>query len=434
MTTKLRYSWRAMLSSFWFVPTMIVLGALALASAMIALEVYGLVDVERSLLLGAGADGSRGLLTALASSMITVAGVVFSITIVALALTSSQYTSRILRNFMNDRVNQAVLGVFVGTFAYCLVVLRSIRGDAEGEAFVPSLAVLGGLVLAFVGIALLIYFIHHISMSIQASNVIARAAAETLVAIDKLFPNELDASAADEAEDTAEDTRAARVWSTISARETGYIENIDGEALLELAERHQATVRMEHGIGEFVIEGTTIASLSPQREPDEELDTALNDVCVVSRMRTVEQDAAFGIRQLVDIALKALSPGINDTTTATMCVDYLTAILVRLANRDIAPLALMHQAERRVIIPGPTFDGLLAASFDQIRQSSERNITVLIRLLHALETIAAAATSPRRRHALREQAELVLPWAQRSSSSERERDTVNAAWAHLSTL
>lgn len=189
MLSKLRHYWEQIRASFWLVPTVIVLGAVGLATGLIALAVGSDVDFEKQwpLLFGTGAAGSRGLLTAVASSMITVAGVVFSITIVALSLTSSQYTSRVLRNFMRDRMNQAVLGVFLGVFAYCLVVLRTIRDGEEG-AFVPSLAVLGGLVLAFVGTAFLIYFIHHIAMSIQASTLIAAAAEETVAAVDRFFP------------------------------------------------------------------------------------------------------------------------------------------------------------------------------------------------------------------------------------------------------
>jgi uncharacterized membrane protein len=143
-------------------------------------------------LFGAGAEGSRGLLSAIAGSMITVAGVTFSITIVALALASSRYTSRILRNFMRDRASQSMLGVFVGTFAYCLVVLRTVRSGDEEHLFVPSMAVMGAVVLALVAIGFLIFFIHHIAASIQASSVIAAAADETLRAVDRLFPDDLD--------------------------------------------------------------------------------------------------------------------------------------------------------------------------------------------------------------------------------------------------
>ncbi len=177
MLMKLHHWWQEKRSSFWFVPALMVLDAVVLATVLITVDAtVDLHAVERwPLVFGAGAAGARGLLTAVAGSMITVAGVVFSITLVALSLTSSQYTSRVIRNFMRDRVNQIVLGVFVGIFAYCLVVLRTIHGGDEG-AFVPALAVLAGLILAFVGIAFLIYFIHYISMSIQASSIIARAA------------------------------------------------------------------------------------------------------------------------------------------------------------------------------------------------------------------------------------------------------------------
>ena len=180
MIPKLQHWWEERRSSFWFVPAVIVVGAVGLAAGLITLDVTVELHVAKRwpLIFGSGASGARGLPSSVAGSMITVAGVVFSITMVALALTSSQYTSRVLRNFMRDRMNQVVLGVFVGIFAYCLVVLRTIRGGDEG-AFVPSLAVLGGLVLAFVGIGYLIFFIHHISMSIQASRIIAAAAEET---------------------------------------------------------------------------------------------------------------------------------------------------------------------------------------------------------------------------------------------------------------
>ena len=220
MITRLHHWWQKMRSSFWFVPAVIVLGAVGLAAVLIGVDATVELHVVRSwpLLFGAGAAGSRGLLTAVASSMITVAGVVFSITIVALSLTSSQYTSRVLRNFMRDRVNQVVLGVFVGIFAYCLVVLRTIRGGDEGK-FVPSLAVLVGLILAFVGIAFLIYFIHHISMSIQASNIIAAAAQETIAAVDHLFPKELGEDADEDAHGAADVSRPTSLVSRPGTRD-----------------------------------------------------------------------------------------------------------------------------------------------------------------------------------------------------------------------
>jgi uncharacterized membrane protein len=191
---KLRMVWEQLRSSFWFLPGVIVLAAVLLALFLVQLDLSlqekQALYAEWPMLLGSGAEGARSLLSTVASSMITVAGVVFSITIVALSLASNQYTSRVLRNFMRDRVNQAVLGLFLGIFAYCLMVLRTIRG-AEETIFVPSVAVLFGLLLAFVGIAVLIYFIHHIAMSIQAVNILAEVAVESLSAVEQLFPDKL---------------------------------------------------------------------------------------------------------------------------------------------------------------------------------------------------------------------------------------------------
>ena len=428
---RLRHWWQETRASFWFVPAVIVVGAVGLASGLVALDASIELHVDKTwpLFFGSGAAGSRGLLTAVASSMITVAGVVFSITIVALSLTSSQYTSRVLRNFMSDRINQAVLGVFVSIFAYCLVVLRTIRAGDEG-AFVPSLAVLGGLALAFVGIAFLIYFIHHISLSIQASSIIAAAAEETIAAVDHLFPKGLGDNA-DEDLDGSQADHAEQAWFAVAAPKTGYIESVDGESLLAWARQHDTLVRMERGIGEFVVEGTPLLSMAGLSGPDDDAAAELNAVFVISRQRTVQQDAGFGIRQIVDIALKALSPGVNDTTTAVMCVDYLGAILARLALRGIATPHRLDQGVLRVIARGPSFESLLAEAFDQIRQNAAGNVAVLTRQLQSLETIAGQTRNVRRRQALRQQALRIAAVAERTIPSPHDRTGVSAASERL---
>lgn len=421
MIVKLRHWWQEMRSSFWFVPAVIVLGAVGLAIVLITVDatVDPNVFVKWPLVFGAGAAGSRGLLMAVASSMITVAGVVFSITIVALALTSSQYTSRVFRNFMRDRINQEVLGVFVGIFAYCLVVLRTIRGGDE-RIFVPSLAVLGGLILAFIGIAFLIYFIHHVSKSIQAASIIATAAQETISAVDSLFPKGLGEGGDEEVEGNPAISLANQPWFAVPARKTGYIESIDMEALLDVAREHRIIVRMERGIGEFVVECTPLVSVVNPAGPDDEATADLNAVYVISRQRTVEQDAAFGIRQIVDIAMKALSPGINETTTAVMCVDYLTAILVRLVDRRIVPAHLLDQGELRVITRGPSFESLLAEAFDQIRQNAAGNVAIMVRMLDALQIIARLTASPSRRQAVSEEMQWIAELAERTIESPHD--------------
>jgi uncharacterized membrane protein len=178
--------------SFWFFPTLIVAFSIALAVGLIEADSAGsrdwMADWPRP--FGAGAAGARGMLATIAGSMMTVVGVTFSMTLMTLALASSQYTSRILRNFMRDRVTQVVLEIFAGIFTYCLIVLRTIRGG-DDIAFVPSLSVAVSVVLAIGGIGALIFFIHHIAASIQASSIIASVAAETLVAVDRLVPGKL---------------------------------------------------------------------------------------------------------------------------------------------------------------------------------------------------------------------------------------------------
>jgi len=260
----------------------------------------------------------------------------------------------VLRNFMRDRANQMVLGVFVGIFAYCLVVLRTIRGGDEG-AFVPGLAVLFAVVLAFAGIGVLIFFIHHIGASIQASQIIAAVAKDTLAAVDHLFPEVGDPI--DEAQEvaTAAHGRAGRA---VPSRDTGYIQRVSVDALLEIARVRHTIVRMECGVGAFVIEGAPLASLvgiegSDGIDPDAV--RQINAAYTLDRQRTVDQDARYGIRQLVDVALKGLSPGINDVTTAVMCVDYLTEILVRLSGRQLGSPLRSESGELRVIVWRPTY-------------------------------------------------------------------------------
>lgn len=338
-----------------------------------------------------------------------------------LSLTSSQYTSRVLRTFMRDRVNQVVLGVFVGIFAYCLVVLRTIRGPDEG-AFVPALAMLGGLSLAFVGIAFLIYFIHHVSMSIQASSIIAMAAEETIGSVDHLFPRGLGEDAED-GEAGPGRCLVETAWTAGPARKTGYIESVDPEALLAVARERGTLVRMDRGIGEFVIDGAPLLSVAGPGGLDDEATVRLSAAYLISRQRTVQQDAAFGIRQIVDIAMKALSPGVNDSTTAVMCVDYLAAILVRLASRRIATPHRREHGELRVIARGPSFEGLLAEAFDQIR-----------RLLEALQTIAGSTTSARRLRAVQQHAGLVAAVAGRAVTSPRDAESVEAAVVGLARI
>jgi uncharacterized membrane protein len=421
---RLRQIWSDLRSSFWFVPSLMVAASIVLAVALVETDSAGsdrwLAQWPR--LFGAGPEGARQLLSTLAGSTMTVMGITFSMTLVALALASSQYTSRILRNFMRSRVTQITFGIFAGIFVYCLIVLRTIRGGVGEAQFVPGAAVFFAFVMALGGVGVLIYFIHHIASSIQASSIIASVAEETMAAVDRLFPERLGRES-----DEDEDQKPVRcspkqsTWRAVPARMDGYIQNVDDDGLLRLARDRKTIVRMEHGVGEFVVRDTALASLALEDPPDEETIAALNASYSVSNHRTVEQDPAFGVRQIVDMALKALSPGVNDTSTAVICVDYLTAILARLAPRKFPALRRHEEGELRVISMASNFENLLLEAFDQIRRNAEGNVSVMSRMLGALDAVASLTDSPRRRRALREQVQRITELADRTIDSAHDR-------------
>lgn len=424
----IRGLWLRLQASLWFVPTLVVTGCMALAVLLV--ESHGWVETDLAArwprLFGAGTDGARSMLSAIATSMVTVAGVVFSVTIVALSLASSQYSPRVLRNFMSDRPTQFVLGVFVGIFAYCLVVLRTVRDDDDGSGFLPSLAVMGGVVLALFGVAMLIYFIHHVATSIQASSILERIAGDTVDAIDRLFPETLGRDLV--ANESCLDEMPTR-WHDVPAPATGYIVGLNDAGLLDFATRQERVVRLAQRIGDFVIEGQPLVCVSGDHPLDEPAARALCRLFSVQSQRTVHQDAAYGVQQIVDVALKALSPGINDPATALMCIDHLGALLLRLGGRRMPSACRSDDRGLRVVAHGPSFEDLAALALDPIAEHARGETAVLAKLLHTLEMLGAGLHDPQRLHALRQRlvllgeaiAHAVDAPARREPLLERER-------------
>lgn len=423
--------WETLRTSLWFVPFLLIAGAILLALGLIEVDVRvdstNLQD-DWPRLFGSGAEGSRGMLSAIASSMITVAGVVFSITMVALVQASSQYTSRVLRNFMGDRANQVVLGTFVGIYVYCLIVLRTIRTEGAGKEFVPSFAVLMAVLLALGGISSLIFFVHHIAATIQAESIAQAATQETIEVLDRLYPADAEPK---ENEIAAPDDNIILSWQVVGACRSGYVQTVDRKALTDFATEHETVVRMETGIGEFVVEEAPLAYVASKGPLDAQWVKAINGAYVIGHRRTKVQDVGFGIRQLVDIALKALSPGINDTTTAVICVDYLTTILARLAPRPIAVPNEVREGKLRLIIQSPTFESYLQQAFDQIRRNAEGNVTILLSLLHSLKVIAGRTPIADRHASLREQAALIMEIGARTVPAGYDRAKLDEAMQNL---
>ncbi|QIL74810.1 DUF2254 domain-containing protein [Hymenobacter sp. HDW8] len=433
---RLRALWLNLDASLWFIPTLMVAGAILLAFALVFIDLRIEHDwlEEYPLLFGAGSDGARGVLTAIAGSMITVAGLIFSLTLSTLAQVSSQYTPRVLRNFMSDRANQMVLGFFVSIFVYCLIVLRTIRGGDEGS-FIPSLAVLMGLVLALVSIGVLIFFIHHIASSIQASNIVRNATEETEAAIKRLFPDQLGQEAGPDEKHDLLRQAGQMIWLAVPSRTNGYVQSVDEDTLMEVARDLDGVVRMEHGIGGFVARGSALISVASYQKKtltlNAKLSARVNAAFGIGSQRTIKQDVGFGLRQIVDIALKALSPGINDTTTAIISVDYLGALLAQLADRSLASSLRTDTDRVRVIAIRPSFEQFVTTAFDQIRVCADGNVAIYLHLLTALATIKQRTQAPERNKVLRQQGALIGEAATRTLQTEYERSQVRDRLADL---
>jgi len=388
-------AWNNLQSSLWFIPGLLMLGAILLA--MLTIEIDNRIDHEWLArfprLFGAGAEGSRSMLNSIATSMITVAALVFSITVSALSQASTQYTPRILRSFMSDRANQFVLGTFSGIFAFCLIVLRTVRGDDDGNAFIPGVSVVVAFVLAIVGVGVLIYFIHHVAVSLQAGTVVSRAAEDIIKAICHVFPERSESKAQKLEENT---DRQSGCGTDVQAARVGYIQSVDAQKLVDLARNLQARLECLVDAGDFVNSSSVVVRIfSPK--PAKASDIQKVQACFVCEShRTVEQDPRFGVRQIVDIALKALSPAVADPTMATMCVQYLTAVLVVAAERGDPSGTIWHDGKLRLVRKVATFEDLLRLSFDEIARASEGNFVVSRVMVLSLREIACAARETER--------------------------------------
>ena len=400
--------WTRVRESLWFLPAVLTGCGALLAFATVWLDKRELLGGRTYwFLFASGAEGARGVLSTIAGSIITVTGVVFSITIVVLQLASSQFTPRVLRSFTENRANQLVLGVFIGTFTYSLLVLRTVRSAMEDHAhFVPALSVTIALALALVSIGFLIFFINHIARSIQAEIIIDRVTIDAMEIVDALFPERLGEPARrSNAELTLPDDPADG-WCPIYAAESGYLQAVDEDALIDLAVEHDLVLKMERRIGEFLIEGDALAFVSRQKLRD----GAYADIRSAFRLgaeRTRHQDVERGLIELSDIAIRALSPGINDPTTACACIDRLTQVLTLLSERSFPDILRAGDDGRvRIVARRPTFDELVHLSYSQIRHFGASNPAVASRLSESLERLAARVQPQHRASVERELAEV----------------------------
>jgi uncharacterized membrane protein len=396
-------------STFWFIPSIVTVSAAGVAQLLVFVD---RTDISASWWLGwaygGGADGARALLSAIAASAITVVSVTFSVLVVALTVSSQHFGPRLLTNFMRDTPAQLVLGTFTGMFAYCLIVLRTVQGDGGDRItfFVPHLAITGAVVLTLFGVGMLIYYVHHVAVAMQVSVITARVASDLEQAIERLYPEPL-GEGAEPIDERPPDPPKNAIW--IAAPASGYIQEIDGKRVMELAGTHQTLVWLTRRPGDFVVEGTPIAAIDASARDPDILKKALRKVYVIAHDRTSTQDAAFAVQQLVEVALRALSPGVNEPFTAITCVDRLRQGFTKLLTRRIpSPIRSDEEGRRRVIALPRTFDELVCEAFEPIALNATGNDGISERMLDALEFLAIHARRSMDRQAIARTADVVF--------------------------
>jgi uncharacterized membrane protein len=423
---KISKLWDQLHSSYWFIPAVMAVVATALAFTMLNLDRTGKVDINYWWVYTGGADGARSLLEAVASSMVSVAATAFSITIVALQLAASNFGPRLLRNFMQDTGNQVVLGTFISTFIYCLLVLRTIHGERDGYSqFVPQLAVTVGILLAIISIGILIYFIHHASTIIQASHVIQNVSEDLHSAIKRLFPQKIGRSESEDSLGVEEIPMSFEEEALpIRANGTGYLQAIDDEELMKIACKQNLLLRLQTRPGKFLVQGSDLVLVFPGTEVNKKLTKEINDAFILGKERTEQQDVEFPINQLVEIALRAISPAVNDPFTAIRCIDQLSAGLSHLVQRNFPSSYRYDNNKLRVIAEGVKFAGLTDAAFNQIRQYGRSDVAVTIRLLEAIALIATYTNNFKYQAVLRHHADMILQNSRQELSQEQDRKDV----------
>ena len=408
MTAHVRKLLTAFGDTFWLLPAALVVVGVLVGVGMVAVDRSGAVPqwlIDSAWLYNGGATGARTLLGAVASSTIGVAGTVFSITIAALSLAAGQMGPRLLRNFTRDRGNQLTLGTFLGTFSYALMVLRSVRTPSEGE-FVPHLSLSIGILLAFVCVGTLVYFVGHMAGRINVDTVVDLVSGEVRSAIGRLMLPEPQPS-----------PPPASFWgcaTPVTDSRRGYLQELDETGLADWAAKSGTVVRLLIRPGDYVFPGAAIAALA---RPVPGADAAIRDNTAVSGQRASSSDLEFAIRQLVEVAVRALSPGINDPHTAMSVLDRLGAALCDAVPLHLATGVVLRDGRPALVRPAVDYDGLLDAMFHLIRQNAAGSAAVLIRMLEVLVSVAGCERDLPRLVALQRHADLVL------GDAERDVDT-----------
>ncbi|RZL62959.1 MAG: DUF2254 domain-containing protein [Variovorax sp.] len=422
MNARFRKLFSQLGDTFWLVPAAMVLAAVLLAIGLLELDRSDRLPdwlTESDWFYNGGGTGARTLLGAIASSAIGVAGTVFSITIAALSLAAGQMGPRLLRNFTSDRGVQMTLGAFLGTFSYALMVLRSVRTQEEGP-FTPHLALSVGILLAFACVATLVYFVAHMANRINVDTVVDLVSADVRSAMASTVTDQMQPEPPPPA-----------FWSSavpiVDARR-GYLQQLDEKGLAEWAAGKGTAIRLLVRKGDYVFPGAPIAVMSVQVPEAEE---AVRRATALGAARGSGGDAEYAVRQLVEVAVRALSPGINDPHTAMSVLDRLGATLCDLAGTHLPSGVTVHDGAVALVVPSVSYRSLVDVMFHMIRQNAAGSTAVMIRMLDVLTAVIARESDAARRQVLARHADLVWADAQREIGNEDDVADVGGRHATL---
>ncbi|MBL8661160.1 MAG: DUF2254 domain-containing protein [Rhodospirillales bacterium] len=424
--------WSAFYGSYWFIPATMAFAAVCLAFASIWADMAWnqsyWPQAMRWLLLSQP-DGARAVLQVIAGSMVTVAGVTFSITIATVSQASVQFGPRLMSNFMQDLGNQITLGAFVATFIFCLIVLRTVQGsDGSGNGmFVPNVSIGVGMLLAMASLAVLIYFFQHIPDSIHISMMISGVGLRLRGLLDDIYPTRIGEGPE---RDPIEEAYAAGEGmiegaAPVFATAYGYVQHIDADALLAAARQYDLMIWVSAGPGTFVDVNVPIAYVKPAAMVDDRAARKVRAGYIVGRMRTQTQDVLFLVNQLVEVAAKALSPGVNDPITAITCVNWLTSGLIQLGGRDI-PSACRHDSDGdlRVVAPPISYAQFADAMLGQLRPYVETDRNAAIHMMDSMARIAYHTGTTERARILLTHAEALCEGCREQLGHPQDREAI----------
>jgi uncharacterized membrane protein len=409
-------------TSVWLIPAFYMAGAVALSLGLESVDDLLPDNQNVWFMFRGGPEGARSLLAAVAGSLMSLAGVVFSVSILVMQLASNQFSPRVLRHFLRDRGSQSVLGIFMGAFMYALLAMRTVRGSSEGaEQHVPALTVWFSVVLAAATVASFIYFIHHVAQSIRAVNVLHRIGAEARAHLARIYSKALDDP---EQEPRASTPEGPPSLVVLFEGPSGVLISIDEEALAVEAERGGVVLRVVPMLGDFLPHQSPLLEVWGERAGDLDRES-LNQAAAVGRERSMRQDVLFAVRELVDVAERALSPGVNDPTTAVQALDEVHDLLRRLVDRRFPnPCRYNERGQLRLILPRPDWDAYVRLAIDEVRHYGEGSIQVARRLRFLIEDLLRIAPDSRRGELL-VQLSMLEHSVGRSFGEERDRALAN---------